>query len=91
VDVDPASMERAELQTVAWDGGRGTVEEYFRFNGRALPVAADGRHDVIYTKFPIDPRLVKRGKNLVELRSDTVHHGIEILRPGPALIVRYRK
>jgi hypothetical protein len=91
IDVDPRSVERAELHTVAWDGGRGTVADYFTLNGRPMPVAGEGRHDVIYTRLSIDPGLLKRGDNQVKLRSDTEHHGIEILRPGPALIVRYRK
>ena len=91
IDLDPASIERAELHTVTWDGGRGTVADYFTLNGRALPVAGQGRHDMIYTRLSLDPGLLERGDNQAQLRSDTEHHGIEILRPGPALIVRYRK
>ncbi|MCC6419703.1 MAG: VCBS repeat-containing protein [Gemmataceae bacterium] len=90
LDVDPARIERAELHTVVWDGGRGKVEDYFTFNGRPLKVAGEGAHDVIYTVLPIDPAWLKQGANRIELRSDTEHHGIEILLPGPALVVRTR-
>jgi hypothetical protein len=88
LDVPPASVERAELHVVIWDGGRGTVEDYFTLNGKGLPVARDGRHDTIYSRLPIDPKLLVRGTNRIELRSDTEHHGLEVLLPGPALIIR---
>jgi hypothetical protein len=90
LDLDPARMERAELHTVVWDGGRGKVEEYFRLNGRFFPVAGSGRHDTIYTVLPLSPGLLRRGRNEIELLSDTDHHGIEVLEPGPALMVRHR-
>jgi hypothetical protein len=91
VDVDPPAIERAELHVVVWDGGRGTVEDYFTLNGRALPVAGEARHDVIYSRVPLEPALLKRGPNFVRLLSDTEHHGIEVLLPGPAILVRYRR
>lgn len=91
LDLDPSSIERAELHVVVWDGGRGTVEDYFTLNGRALPVAGEARHDVIYSRAPLDPGLLRRGPNLIRLLSDTEHHGIEVLLPGPALVVRYRR
>jgi hypothetical protein len=91
LDIDPARIESAELHTVTWDGGAGTVKEYFKLNGRFFPVAGSGRHDTIYTRLPVDPQLLRRGDNKVELLSDTEHHGIEILKPGPALIIRSRR
>jgi hypothetical protein len=91
LDVAPDRIERAELHVVVWDGGAGTVRDSFTFNGRPLPVAGAGRHDVIYTRLPIEPALLRRGPNTIELLSDTEHHGIEILLPGPALVVRTRK
>ena len=91
VDVDPAAIERAELHVVVWDGGRGTVEDYFTLNGKPLAVAGEGRHDVIYSRVPLDPGLVRRGANQIRLLSDTEHHGIEVLLPGPALLIRERR
>ncbi len=88
IDTDPEQIERAELHVVIWDGGRGNVEHPFTLNGHPLPVAGDGRHDVLYRKLSIDPSLLKRGPNQIVLLSDTDHHGIELLLPGPAVCVR---
>lgn len=91
LDVDPARIERAELHTVVWDGGAGTVEKYFTLNGHPLAVAGSGKHDVIYTRLPLDPAWLRQGENRIELSSDTEHHGIEVLLPGPAIMVRWTK
>lgn len=85
---DPASIERAELHVAVWDGGRGKTAEPFTLNGRALPVAGGGRHDLLYRVLPVDPAWLVRGPNEIRLLCDTEHHGIEVLRPGPALVVR---
>lgn len=91
LDIDPADIERAELHTVVWDGGRGGVKEYFTLNGRHFEVAGAGRHDSIYTILPVPPGLLRRGTNEIVLLSDTEHHGIEVLEPGPMLWVRSRQ
>ena len=79
------------MHVVTWDGGAGTVKDYFTLNGRPLTVAGTGRHDVIYSAVPLEPSLLRRGANTIELHSDTDHHGIEVLWPGPVLAVRVRK
>ena len=90
LDVDPDTIERAVLHVVAWDGGRGEVEHPFTLNGHPLEVAGAGRHDVIYRVLEVDADSLRRGENIVTLHSDTEHHGIEILAPGPELFVRRR-
>ena len=70
--------------------GRGTIDDYFTLNGVPLTVAGEGQHDVIYSVVPVDPELLRTGANRIELLSDTHHHGIEVLLPGPALVVRFR-
>ena len=90
LDVDPARIEKAELHVVTWTGGAGTVKEYFKLNGVHYPVAEGARHELVYSRLPVDPKNLKRGLNRIELLSDTVHHGIEVIYPGPALMVRYR-
>ncbi|HAK93508.1 MAG TPA: hypothetical protein DCM87_00470 [Planctomycetes bacterium] len=90
LDIDPARVTRAELHCVAWTGGAGAVEEYFTLNGMLFPIAEGSRHEVEYSRLAVDPRLLRRGRNPVDLLSDTEHHGIEILLPGPALIIRCR-
>jgi hypothetical protein len=91
LDGDPAKVERAELHVVIWDGGAGDAKEPFTLNGKPLPVAGAGKHDVLYRRIPVEPGLLKKGPNRVELHSDTEYHGIEVLLPGPALVVRWRE
>ena len=45
---------------------------------------------LLYRVVPLEPPILQRGPNRIELLSDTDHHGIEILLPGPALVVRSR-
>lgn len=89
--IDPRQIERAELHVVAWDGGSGTLENYFTLNGHPLKIAGAAKHDVLYSRVPLDPAWLKQGANQIELLSDTDHHGIEILLPGPALIIRSKR
>ncbi|MGC9328760.1 MAG: hypothetical protein ACP5I1_14085, partial [Candidatus Hinthialibacter sp.] len=80
----PQSIQQAELHVILWDGGKGNVENPFTLNGHPLPAAGRGAHDVLYRILPIDPSILKQGPNIIEALSDTEHHGIEILLPGPA-------
>ncbi len=90
IDEDPERIEKAELHVVIWDGGRGKTENPFTLNGHPLAVAGKGHHDVLYRKIGVDPEILKRGPNRIVVLSDTEHHGIEILLPGPALVIRSR-
>jgi hypothetical protein len=90
LDLDPARIEKVEFHIVTWTGGAGTVKEYFTLNGTAYPVAEGSRHELVYSRLPIEPKSLRRGLNRIELLSDTEHHGIEVIYPGPALMVRYR-
>lgn len=87
----PAKIERAELHAVAWTGGPGEVKEYFKLNGRHFPIADGHDHHTHYTILPVEPALLRKGDNVMEVWSDTADHGIELLTPGPGLVVRYRK
>lgn len=85
---DPADIQRAQLHVVIWDGGSGGLADHFTLNGQAFEVAATGMHDVLYRILDIDPKLLRRGDNEIRVVSSTEHHGIEVLLPGPALVVR---
>lgn len=92
VDVDPKSIVEAELHVVTWDGGAGTIKEPFKLNGHPFTVVTGAaRHDVLYMRHKVSPRQLRLGANSIELLSDTEHHGIEMLNPGPVLIVRSRR
>lgn len=88
IDMDPANIERAELNVVVRDGGSGSIKNYFTLNGQSLAVASEGKEQLLYSKIPIDPKILKKGSNKIEVLSDTDHHGLEILLPGPALVIR---
>ncbi len=90
LDVAPDTIEQAELHVIIWDGGAGTIKKPFTLNGHALPVAGSGAHDVLYRRIPIQPGQLQEGVNTMSLLSDTEHHGIEILLPGPCLVLRTR-
>ncbi|GAP69300.1 hypothetical protein BA6E_10942 [Bacteroidales bacterium 6E] len=90
LDIEPSLIEEAHLHIVTWDGGAGSVKEYFKLNNIFFPVVAEGRHDVLYSVLPIDPSILRKGENIFQLLSDTEHHGIEVLLPGPMLIIRYK-
>jgi hypothetical protein len=87
----PTQIERAELHVAVWDGGAGTVKDYFTLNGRALSIAGSGKHEVIYSRLKLDTKILRKGTNQIELLSNTEHHGIEVLLPGPARIVRRKQ
>jgi len=44
----------------------------------------------VFTKCAVSLDHLKAGENEVKLLSDTEHHGIEVLLPGPCLLLRYR-
>jgi hypothetical protein len=88
IDVDPKHIKCAELHIVIWDGGRGNIEHPFKINGHPIAIADEGHHDVIYRKLNIKPNFLKKGFNEITLLSDTEHHGIEVLLPGPSLFIK---
>jgi hypothetical protein len=89
LEVDPAEIRRAQLHLIVWEGGRGKVRHPLSLNGHDLPTPDwKGRHEPIYAILEIDPALLRRGDNRVQMHSDTEHHGIEVCLPGPALMIR---
>jgi len=90
LDVPPQQIERAQLYAVVWDGGRGEVQDPFTLNGHAVEIADKGHHNVLYRVVEVPSEYLVQGDNRVQLLSDTQHHGIEVLLPGPALMVRYK-
>jgi len=90
LDESPEQIEKAELYVITWTGGPGEVMDYFTLNGHHYPVAEGHAHEIQYNRLSIDPKILKQGVNTFRLLSDTEHHGIEIIYPGPALMVRTR-
>ncbi|NEW84912.1 MAG: hypothetical protein GZ094_21445 [Mariniphaga sp.] len=89
---DPKEIESAELMVKIWDGGEGTVADPFKLNGIAYAITRKhADHDVHLTKHVVDAKNLKASENTIELNSETKNHGIEMLLPFPALIVRLKK
>lgn len=89
IPVEPKNIISAQLQIKIWDGGEGDVAEPFKINGFAYPITSKKAiHDVVHSVLEIDPSHLVKGDNEITLLSDTHHHGIEVLRPGPCLILR---
>ncbi len=88
LDVDAVNIERAELNIVTWKSGTGSGKNSFTINGHSVEIAAQSKHEILYSRIVIDPKILKRGANQLELTSETEDHGIEILLPGPALMIR---
>lgn len=89
---DLSQIESARLIVKIWDGGEGTVAEPFKINGHPYAITSGrANHDVVHTDVEVNPAHLKPGANTLTLFSDTDHHGIEVLLPGPCLVVRYAR
>jgi hypothetical protein len=86
---DLSGVERAELWVKVWDGGAGEVAEPFTINGHAYGIlSGTACHDVVFTRAEVPVRHLAGGANRLRLLSDTEHHGVEVLLPGPCLVLR---
>ncbi|NIP28277.1 MAG: hypothetical protein GWN67_16465 [Phycisphaerae bacterium] len=89
---DISFLKRAQLMIKIWDGGEGKVKEPFKINGHPYSITSRRAvHDVVFTIADVNPEHLRPGKNQITLLSDTEHHGIEVLLPGPVLIARYNE
>ena len=89
---DISSLQHAQLMIKIWDGGEGTIKEPFKINDHSYSITSrKAVHDVVFTVAEVNPKHLKPGKNQINLLSDTEHHGIEVLLPGPVLIACYKE
>jgi hypothetical protein len=88
---DLSGVESARLMVRIWDGGEGNVHEPFKINGHAYTITS-GRatHDLVFTDVEVRKEHLEPGENTITLFSDTEHHGIELLLPGPCIVLRFR-
>lgn len=88
---DLSNVAAAELWVKTWDGGAGKEKEPFRINGHAYDIiSGKAIHNVVFTRTAVDVSHLKPGANGLTLISETHHHGIEILAPGPVLILQFK-
>ncbi len=79
----------AALHLRTWHGWDGHHEP-LRINDHAMSV--DGKnHFYDYDLLPFPPSTLHRGENTFRIHSKTEHHMLEVLWPGPAIVVRTPK
>ena len=88
LDVEASSIERAELNLVSWNDGIETGKNSFTINGHPIEISDQSKGEVLFSRIAIDPKILKRGANQLELSTETEGRGLEILLPGPALMIR---
>ncbi|MEM7164110.1 MAG: LamG-like jellyroll fold domain-containing protein [Planctomycetota bacterium] len=91
-DHDLLEATEAWMLIRTWNGIDGEREpgqdNFRRINDWDVPEF--GRDHVFsYDVVPIDVTALRNGTNMITLGSNSSHHGIEILWPGPAILVRY--
>jgi len=67
-----------------WDGHHAPL----RLNGHEFPIQGKNHH-FDFDRIPVPVGALRRGENVFEVHSETEEHMLEVLWPGPALIVRY--
>ncbi len=87
---DDGSLDNATdavLHLRTWHGWDGHHQP-LRFNEYEFPV--DGKnHHFDYDRLPIPISAIRPGQNIFAIHSDTEHHMLEVLWPGPSLTIRY--
>jgi hypothetical protein len=66
----------------------GNIDRPLNVNGKAFKCFGNN-HFFALSSVPVPVSVLIRGSNEISYTSDTEHHGIEVLWPGPALIIRY--
>lgn len=90
---DPGQAMEAILYHRTWNAGDdevagGSIEKPLRVNGQAYKCYGKN-HFFAQSGVQIATGDLVPGPNKIAYASTTVHHGIEILWPGPALMIRY--
>lgn len=85
---DLSRAVEAGLHCRTWNG-TDQLHAPFQFNGLALRNEGKNHH-YDYDVHLIPTAELKQGDNVYTIHSTTEHHMLEVLWPGPALVVRYR-
>jgi hypothetical protein len=78
----------AAVHVRTWNGRESGASYYTRVNDYYLPPYGMD-HFYSYDLVPMPATELNVGNNTITFQSSTTHHGIEILWPGPAVVVRY--
>lgn len=69
-----------------WDGHHSPLQ----LNDFSMPIAGKNHH-YDYDLLSVPTTALQAGENIFRIHSETEHHQLELLWPGPALVVRTRK
>ena len=78
----------ALMQVNTWNGKENNAVFYNKVNSWTAPKYGND-HFFSHDQISVPVSALKTGDNIITYSSSTVHHGIEILWPGPAIAVRY--
>jgi len=91
--LNPKSAVWAKLVVRTWNGIDGAAEagqdHSTKVNGWRVPVTYGANHYYSLDVVDVPPSVLVNGTNTVTFDSQSTHHGIEILWPGPMLLVRF--
>lgn len=83
---DLSRLAEAKLILATWNGDQ--CDE-IGLNGTTLMRNVGHNHDLSYDTIHVPISLLKPGENEFHTKSATLEHGIEVLWPGPVLLVRF--
>lgn len=84
--VDAEAVTETALHFRSWHGWDGHHDP-LQLNGHPLLIQGKNHH-FDYDLLPLPARLLQPGRNELRFHSETEHHQLEVLWPGPALVVR---
>lgn len=88
---DLNDAESAMLNIASWSGATSTgVVHEVSINGVQLADNFGVFHDFSYDMLPVPISLLREGNNIISFYSEYEGHALEVLWPGPALMVKYR-
>ena len=89
VSIPTLSGATAALMKVAsWNGNDGSEDFYSKVNNWTVPKYGSN-HFYSYDQITVPVSALRTGSNIFKISSSTDHHGLEIMWPGPSILVRY--
>lgn len=81
----------AKLYIATWNGVDGQGSGHWkRINGWTAPVVGED-HYYAMNEISVPPSVLQHGNNTFSFYSGSIHHGVEIMWPGPAIAVKYSR
>ncbi len=86
-----ASATAARLYLATWNGIDGQGSGHWKkVNSWTAPIVGED-HYYAYNEIVVPPSALVSGNNMFSFYSFSIHHGVEMMWPGPAIAVRYSR